>query len=101
MLAADVFVDDRFPDTPQWLHDLAVKAHDMAHDVMAFSGVSVTCHLWIGGAEDRRLPMPLRFAAPHPCSPAAILGVLTSLTERPIIGKESNDEVQALRAVHQ
>ena len=38
--------------------------------------LTVTCRLWLKGDENRYLPMPLRYAAAHPCSASAIIAVL-------------------------
>lgn len=42
-----------------------------------FNPVTVTYRRWLAGDESRNLPMPLRYAATHPQSPQAIIGVLS------------------------
>jgi hypothetical protein len=66
-------------DSPQWLIDMCVAAHDLAHDAvqLRWPEIVVTCRLWLPGDENRLLPMPLRYAAAQPSSAGAILGVLT------------------------
>lgn len=65
-------------DAPQWLLDMCVAAHDLAHDaaLLRWPDIVLTCRLWLPGDENRLLPMPLRYAAPQPQSAGAILGVL-------------------------
>lgn len=38
--------------------------------------LTITYRRWMHGDENRLLPMPLRYAAAHPCSASAIIAVL-------------------------